>query len=397
LRLRYLCNILVILSLAVAIGSAQMGESMQNFLGSSSDINNGTGLAQIGSAMQNSLGPTDGINNDSGLTQERHSVQRSFGLSSDANNDTPNGDHPGFSFPWYSSDISFSGSGFNLSSDFNASHELFSAFSFFRGFYLNPGMSGASGIIAPIKFDITHKEPARLYFGDGHELQYSRYVTTSISRNNELWIQGSSAGSIDWSQYVICPSGALLQLVAYSPEGGQAGFYEIVQNDAKTLTYQTYQFYPGYNTMNFPANRVGRHILLYVVNNQPSNAVIVDVFAHVPLAQSQPTPEAVRYPSYPHVSGPVPAQSTGDTPVTIKTSMKGYDVYLDGAFMGKEGTGGDDLDGIFRFNVIGGQKHTIGIFDGANKYEKQILFERGVPMTINVPPATTVYVPSGLH
>jgi hypothetical protein len=75
----------------------------------------------------------------------------------------------------------------------------------------------------------------------------------------------------------------------------------------------------------------------------------------------------------------------------IRTGVKGYDVYLDGAFLGKKGTGGDNLEGIFRFNVVGGQTHTIGIFDGANKYEKPIFFERGVPKTINVPPATTVY------
>ena len=62
MRLRDLSELLVILSLAVAIGSAQMG--MQNFLGLSSDINNGTGLAQIGSAMHNSIGLPDDINND---------------------------------------------------------------------------------------------------------------------------------------------------------------------------------------------------------------------------------------------------------------------------------------------------------------------------------------------
>jgi hypothetical protein len=236
----------------------------------------------MGDSMQNYLGMTDDIINGTGLTGMSHSVQRSFGLSSDINNDTSNGDNLGFSFPSYSSDISFYSTGFNISSDFNDSHELSTAFSFFRGFYLNPGMPGISGIITPIKFDITHKEPTRLFFGNGHELQYSRYVTTLTSRNNELWIQGSSAGSLDWSQYVVCPSGAWLQLVAYSQDGGDAGFYEIVQNEAKTLTYKTYHFYPGYNTMNFPVDQAGRHILLFVVNNQPSNAVIVDVFAQVP-------------------------------------------------------------------------------------------------------------------
>jgi hypothetical protein len=74
----------------------------------------------------------------------------------------------GFSFPWYSSDISFSTSGLNISSGFNASHELSSAFSSFRGFYANPGMPGVSGIITPMKFDIAHREPSRIYFGNGH-------------------------------------------------------------------------------------------------------------------------------------------------------------------------------------------------------------------------------------
>jgi hypothetical protein len=39
--------------------------------------------------------------------------------------------------------------------------------------------------------------------------------------------------------------------------------------------------------MNFYADQVGRHVLLFVVNNQPSNVVIVDVFAQVPSTQYQ--------------------------------------------------------------------------------------------------------------
>ncbi|MCK7501328.1 MAG: hypothetical protein MZW92_72850 [Comamonadaceae bacterium] len=57
--------------------------------------------------------------------------------------------------------------------------------------------------------------------------------------------------------------------------------------------------------------------------------------------------------------------------------MKGYEVYLDGVFLGKEGTGGDQLDGVFKFRVVGGQTHTVRIFDGMNDYEKPMYFERG--------------------
>jgi hypothetical protein len=31
--------------------------------------------------------------------------------------------------------------------------------------------------------------------------------------------------------------------------------------------------------MNFKAEEIGRHMLYFVVNNQPSNVVVVDVFA----------------------------------------------------------------------------------------------------------------------
>ena len=71
--------------------------------------------------------------------------------------------------------------------------------------------------------------------------------------------------------------------------------------------------------------------------------------------------------------------------------MRGYDVYLDGAMIGKDGANGDALDGVFRFSVVGGQTHTIRIFDGENNYEKPMYFERGVSKVINVPAATTVY------
>jgi hypothetical protein len=174
-------------------------------------------------------------------------------------------------FPWYSSTgpRSFYGQGYSDST-----------FSPFREYYASSGTTVVSGIIStPIKFDIAQKTPSRIYFGTGQPLPYTQYVSTVPSRNNELWVQGAT----DWSQYVVSPLGTWLQLVAYAPVGGSAGFYEIVQTDTTTPNYKTYQFYPGYNTMNFNANQVGRHILLYVVNNQPSNVVIVDVFA-----QAQP-------------------------------------------------------------------------------------------------------------
>ena len=154
-------------------------------------------------------------------------------------------------FPWYSSDVSF------------YKQEVPDAtFSPFREYYTTTSA----------KFD--KKTPSRIYYGSGQGLPYTQYVSTVPSKTNDLWIQGAS----NWSQYVVSPVGRSLQLVANAPVGGSAGFYEVVQTNTTAPKYRTYQFNPGYNTMNFNANQVGRHMLYFVVNNQPSNVVIVDVF-----------------------------------------------------------------------------------------------------------------------
>jgi len=95
------------------------------------------------------------------------------------------------------------------------------------------------------------------------------------SKTNDLWVQGAT----NWTQYVVSPVGTWLQLIAYAPVEGPAGFYEMMQTDTTNSKYNTYQFNEGYNTMNYKAEEVGRHMLYFVVNSQPSNVVIVDVFS----------------------------------------------------------------------------------------------------------------------
>ena len=329
-----------------------------------------------------------------------------LGPFNDINNNASDGDYLSFSFPWYNSDISFSGSDFNISSGLDASQELSSAFSFFSGFYATSGMPVLSGLIStPTKFEISHKEPAKIYFGSGQELEYSKYISTTTSRNNELWIQGSSKGAIDWSSFVVCPQGSWLQLVAYAPAGGSAGFYDIIQNDTQSVSFKVYQFYPGYNTMNFAADQVGRHILLFIVNNQPSNVVIVDVFAPMalstppslsmppsegPMQQNIQTQSSTVLQQHTLVSNaPAPVPTSGDTPVTIKSNgMRGYDVYVDGAYIGKKTSG----VGSFSFNVVGNMYHDIRVYDGQFNYPKSIYFQRGVTKIINVEPGTAIYI-----
>jgi hypothetical protein len=174
-------------------------------------------------------------------------------------------DTPVANFPWYTTGGSFYSQPY---SDVT--------FSPFTEYYTTTGTPVVGGIISnPTKFDITQKTPSTVYYGAGVGLPYTQYTSTVPSKTNDLWIQGAT----NWTQYVVSPVGTWLQLIAYAPVEGPAGFYEMIQTDATSSKYNTYTFNQGYNTMNFNADKVGRHMLYFVVNNQPSNVVVVDVFA----------------------------------------------------------------------------------------------------------------------
>jgi hypothetical protein len=171
-------------------------------------------------------------------------------------------------FPWYTTGGSFYSQPYSETT-----------FSPFTEYYATSGTPVVGGIISnPAKFDIKQKTPSRVYYGAGVGLPYSQYATIVPSKTNDLWIQGAE----NWTQYVVSPVGTWLQLVAYAPVEGPAGFYETIQNDTTISRYKTFQFNQGYNTMNFKADEVGRHLLNFVVNSQPSNTVIVDVLPQAP-------------------------------------------------------------------------------------------------------------------
>jgi hypothetical protein len=174
-------------------------------------------------------------------------------------------DAPVPNFPWYTKGGSFYSQAYN-----------YTTFSPFTEYYTITGTPVAGEIISnPAKFNITQQIPSRVYYGAGVGLPYTQYASTVPSKTNDLWVQGAT----NWTQYVVSPVGAGLQLIAYAPVEGPAGFYEMIQIDTTSTKYKTYQFNQGYNTMNFNADKVGRHMLYFVVNNQPSNVIVVDVFA----------------------------------------------------------------------------------------------------------------------
>jgi hypothetical protein len=64
---------------------------------------------------------------------------------------------------------------------------------------------------------------------------------------------------------------------------------------------------------------------------------------------------------------------------------KGYDVYLDGISLGKEGQVGDKLDGNYRFFLTGNLQHTVAVDDGKSTYGlKNFYFNASVPYFIAI-------------
>ncbi|MDF0594085.1 hypothetical protein P0O24_10885 [Methanotrichaceae archaeon M04Ac] len=176
--------------------------------------------------------------------------------------------------------------------------------------------------------------------GPGGKPISGSYYQTYFPGAESLWILGARS----WTGYAIVPQGAYLRLVAYSPGGGWATFYEITP--AEKTVQKRLSIYTGYSLLTFRAEELGRYLLLFSVGDEISNAVVVDV-------------RRGTWPASPPGPGTVP-QGYGSARVTLEsTSLKGYSVYLDGSRIGADGWGGDVRDGIYTFTVPGDRWHTI--------------------------------------
>ena len=153
-----------------------------------------------------------------------------------------------------------------------------STFSPYREYYtaytttISPVASSSLG--SPVPYDITGKTPYGVFYRNGLWLPYATYASYQSVPSNDLWISGQT----NWTQYALMPVGATLQMLASVPAGGMGSLYEVVQSNVVKTEYKTAQFNVGYSSMTFYAGQAGRYMFYYVINNQPSNIVVIDVF-----------------------------------------------------------------------------------------------------------------------
>lgn len=213
-------------------------------------------------------------------------------------------------------------------------------------------------LAGPTKYELSGQEPTMLYFGGSgsqKSVPYSQYQSyaTYIGQNS-LWIQGPSS----WTQYAAVPQGASLTLLAMTPSGGYGYLYEIYPDG--TLDKEGYYFYP-YDQIGFYADQVGQHLLMFVIDGQPSNVVVIDVVAYQP-------PQ----PIYNYAS------------VTVSSSwLRGYDVYVDGNYQATEGMTGE-APGVVTITVPGDQYHTIAVQSSGFSFSDYRYFSSGWAYTLSV-------------
>ncbi|HWQ19325.1 MAG TPA: cupredoxin family copper-binding protein [Methanotrichaceae archaeon] len=147
---------------------------------------------------------------------------------------------------------------------------------------LAPGPVPTTPITAPVSFNILGQEPANVYVaGQQLPIPYSQYQAYATNLGaNALWIQGTNS----WAQYAQVPLGSSLSLVAASANPDNGYLYEVYP-DGRTSTSQYY--FDPYSLIGFYADRVGRHMLFFVLGNQVSNGIIIDVAGYQPGAYPQ--------------------------------------------------------------------------------------------------------------
>lgn len=149
---------------------------------------------------------------------------------------------------------------------------------------------------------------------------------------------------------------------------GPIWFYEWYPNGQLSVNYLGISS-AGWQKKWFYGDTPGWHILQYYSQGW-SNYIYIYVYGGGSGYWTNQGP-------YSGTATPTPSYS-GTSAVTLRSSwFKGYDVYLDGKYVGTEGYGSDLLDGIYSFRVPGGMWHTIVISKDGQSYDETGTFVSG--------------------
>ncbi len=135
-----------------------------------------------------------------------------------------------------------------------------------------------------------HHHPEYVDHLDGFKLVYYGGLVMplgyfQVAGGNYLWIE-SSEGLI---QYASIPQGSSISLIAYSSIADRGIVYDMYQPSGilqGSYTEYPYNFYAGYNRLTFGGERIGRHVLSFVVDGQTSSSITIDVIGGYSVASA---------------------------------------------------------------------------------------------------------------
>jgi hypothetical protein len=229
-----------------------------------------------------------------------------------------------------------------------------------------PSGQNATTLSLPLAFNISRNEPQMLQFGSDH-LNFSEYVSSSFL--SELWVRTG----VRWSRYERTVQGVDVAIILHMPKDGNADVYLISYARGST-NHWNFKLLRGYYLLRLVPGEDGRLFMITALDNQPGNALMLDVLPRPNVSSSSPLD--------------VGTIQIGKAKVTIKSQrIKGYDVYVDGVFYSSDISDGV-LDGITSFTIGAGQTHTITVSQRdiqgniINKNEHTKSFKRDTAYTL---------------
>lgn len=206
------------------------------------------------------------------------------------------------------------------------------------------------------------------------DVQKSQYSVGNPSSSMMVIPQGAAATNKLYVSYVPqtvtgCRLYGWLPMWLETSVSGPIWFYEWYPSGQLSVNYLGIAS-GGWQKKWFNADTPGWHILQYYSRGW-SNYIYIYVY---PASSGRWTDQG---PYAGSTSTTTPSYS-GTSDVTLRSSwLKGYDVYLDGKYIGKEGKGSDILDGVYRFRVPGNMWHTIVISKNGQSYDETGTFVSG--------------------
>ena len=229
-----------------------------------------------------------------------------------------------------------------------------------------PSGQNATTLSLPLAFNISRNEPQMLQFGSDH-LNFSEYVSSSFL--SELWVRTG----VRWSRYEQLVQGVDADIILHMPKDGNLDVYLISYARGST-NHWNFKLLKGYYLLRLTPGEDGRLFMIAALDNQPGNALMLDVSPLSDVSSSTPLD--------------VGTIQIGKAKVTIKSQrIKGYDVYVDGVFYSSDISDGV-LDGVTSFTIGAGQTHTITVSQRdiqgniINKNEHTKSFKRDTAYTL---------------